>query len=509
MGRTILDYDHLSDDEILSALTSLSSENRLLTWWEDCYGSPSNPEFIQDKYPDHPGESTPYPTWQKEFYDAGSFAKQRCLIAANGVGKSQTTCAEVAAHATGEYPDWWKGKRFARGGFEIWIGSIDNNMQKIGPQRALMGRNLDSELGTGLLPKASIVDFERRQAGVKDVVDTVTVRHKSGENVTVVWKTFEQGWRKWQSGDPKIILWDEEPDENVVDQKDIKSETMTRLVRNQGIWIVGYTPLLGDTELTEHFMDSENDLIHWIGAGWEDAPHMTDEDKTLIESLYKTDAERDARTKGIPLMGEGRVFSSEEKTFVIDPPKIAEHWARIIGIDFGGVDNHPHAIACLAWDRDADVVYLYDVWKDNGKTRDHAHAINSRGEWIPVAWPHDGMEHDAGSGERLHDDYRTDYKVNMLSKSARYKNEKGGAQPQWPIIERLRNRLKDGRFKVSRTCQAWLKEYRSYHTKDGKLVAKRDDALKASFYALMMLRYAKVQSRGYRPNQPRPFKSHA
>ena len=488
-----MSYDHLSDDEILSALTKVSTQNQLLTWWEQCYGSPQTPD----------------PDWQRRYYDAGAFASQRLLMAANGVGKSQTVCAELAAHATGIYPEWWTGKRFSRGGWEAWIGSIDNNMQKIGPQRALMGRDLDTMLGSGLIPRANIIDFDRRQAGTKDVVDTVIVKHASGDNVLLTWKTFEQGWRKWQSGDPKIILWDEEPDDSVVDQKDILSETLTRLVRNSGIWLVGYTPLLGQTNLTEHFMDSEDPGVFTIGATWDDAPHMSAGDRERIEKQYKTDAERDARARGVPMLGEGRIFTTSENVFVVDPPQIPPHWAHITGIDFGGISGHPHALAHLVWDRDSDIVCLTDVWRDNGKTRDHAHAINARGDW-PVAWPHDGMEHDAGSAKRLHDIYRNQHKVHMLSKSARYKNEDGGAQPQWPIIETLRDRMDAGKFKVSRTCTQWLSEYRSYHMKDGKIVAKRDDALKASFYALMMLRYATAQtSMGRRSTQPAPFRSYA
>ena len=427
----------------------------------------------------------------------------------SNTGKSQTICAELAAHVTGDYPDWWQGHRFSRGGWEAWVGSIDANMQKIGPQRALLGRDLDTMLGTGLIPRHAIVNVERRQAGVKDVADTVVIKHASGENIVIVFKTYEQGWRKWQSGDPKVILWDEEPDDSVVDQKDILSETLTRLVRNSGIWIVGYTPLLGQTNLTEHFMLSNDPGVFYTGATWDDAPHMSKEDRDRIEKQYKTDAERDARARGVPMLGEGRIFTTPEQSILIEPIQIPDHWARIIGIDFGGVENHPHAIACLAIDRDTGIHYLYDVWKEQGKTRDHAHAINARGDWIPVAWPHDGMQHDRGSGQRLHKNYRDEYKVNMLAKSARYKTDEGGAQPQWPIIETLRDLLDAGKFKVFRTCQPWLQEYRSYHMKDGKIVAKRDDALKASFYALMMRRFARSRYEGNRmpkDRQPAPFR---
>lgn len=459
-------------EELGSILSELSRESTLLNWWDSCYGSPSNPD----------------PDWQRRFYDAGAFASQRLVMAANGVGKSQTVCAELAAHVTGEYPDWWTGKRFERGGWEAWVGSIDNDMQKRGPQRALVGRDLEDLLGTGLIPKQNILSLERRQAGVKEVVDTLSIRHRSGETVVIKFLTFEQGWRKWQSGDPKIILWDEEPDDSIADQKDILAEALTRLVRNSGIFICGYTPLLGDTQLTEHFMGSEDPSVWWIGASWDDAPHMDADDRERIAKQYP-EHQRAARTQGVPMLGEGRIFRDPDSVFTVDPFDIPLHWARIKGIDFGM--DHPAAVAELAWDRDQDIVYLTSVWrKSDATTQDHAFAINAKNPWVPVAWPHDGEVRDRGSGIELHKIYRKDHKCNMLSKSARYKNDVGGGQAQWPIIETLRLRIASGQFKAFRTCVPFLEEYRSYHTRDGKIVSKRDDALKAVFYALMMLRYA-------------------
>ena len=84
----------------------------------------------------------------------------------------------------------------------------------------------------------------------------------------------------------------------------------------------------------------------------------------------------------------------------------------------------------------------------------------------------------------------------MMSKSARYKNDTGGSQAQWPIIEEIRLLMEAGKFKVFRTCKDWITEFSSYHTKDGQIVAKRDDCLKASFYAMMMRRYAVSASEG-------------
>ena len=460
----------LSTAELLDMLSQASSRNALLTY-------------------------DPYP-WQRKFHAAGKWAPERMVMGANGSGKSYTVGNELAMHVTGRYPDWWEGIRMPAGGFEVWVGSIDNDMQKIGQQRALLGRDLEAALGTGAIPHDCILNVDIRQANVRGVADIVTIKHSSGQPVTMKFKNYEQGWRKWQSGDPRIIVMDEEPDEGQVDQKYVFTEIQTRLVRNQGILLVGYTPLLGETELTKHFMYPKADGIWYVGATWEDAPHMNEEDKERIRKTYPKH-QVDARTKGIPMLGEGRIFDTDESSFVIDPIKIPDHFARITGIDFGY--GHPAAVVSWAIDRDLDIAYLYSDWREEGaKTVEHAQATKAPGNWIPVAWPHDGAKHDPKSGMRLHDIYRDEYGVRMLAKSARYKNKEGGPQAQWPIIEDMRERLATGKIKVFSTCKYWREEYRSYHLKDGKIVSRHEDALKAGFYGFMMRRYAIAKSEGLR-----------
>lgn len=422
-------------------------------------------------------------------------------IAGGVVNHNSVACsAETAIHATGRYPDWWDGCRFT-GGIPIWVGSIDNKMQKIGPQTLLLGEDCGESLGTGFIPRECIKDITFRQAGVKDVVDTVVIAHESGTESKITFLTYEQGWRQWQSGAPKIIQLDEEPNENDMTQRGIFSEILTRLIRNSGILYCGYTPLLGETELTCHFMYSDSDSVWWVGSTWDDAPHLKQEDKELIKSQYKHH-EIEARTQGVPMMGEGRIFDTPEDEFVIPPFDIPEHFATIIGVDFG--IDHPAAVGRLEWDRDNDIVYLVRDWKKSGVTLgEHAQVMKDFGGVdFPVAWPHDGAKRDPDSGKEHEKLFRHRYGVSgMLMRSARYNEDRGGAQPQWPIIKTLQERLETGRFKVFSHCQLWLGEYRSYHTQEGKIVARHDDALKASFYALMDLRYARSTRKRQRPDQ--------
>lgn len=430
--------------------------------------------------------------WQVEFHSMGRTHKERMLMCANGVGKSISGAYEAALHATGQYPEWWEGYRFKTAN-KGWVGSITNEMQKSHIQQLLLGADLNEELGTGFIPRSCIIGKpSTRQCGINGVVDEVKVRHASGGISLIQFKTYEQGWRKWQATAPHWVWMDEEPDENISDQKDIFAEVQTRLVRTSGILWVTYTPLLGQTHLTRHFLSPKAKSIGAVTATWDDAPHLKKEDKDRLIATYP-EYQVQARTQGIPMLGEGAIFTTPESAIVVPPFHIPSHFARIKGIDFG--IDHPAAVADIAWDRDSDIIYVERVWRKHGAdVSTHCEAILQRNPWVPVAWPHDGLRRANGrsGNEEIKDLYR-DKGIKLLATSARYKKEKGGSQPQWPVIKEIQEREEYGGFKVFSTCYEYLEERRNYHTKEGKIVSNRDDVLKATFYAVMQKRSAIMQ----------------
>lgn len=221
-----------------------------------------------------------------------------------------------------------------------------------------------------------------------------------------------------------------------------------------------------------------------VTAGWNDVPHLSE--KTKAELLAATPVYlRKARSEGIPALGSGAIFPIDEEFITCDPIQIPHHWAQIIGLDFGW--DHPTAAANLAWDRDADTVYITAVYKRSEATPViHAAAIKPWGEWKPVAWPHDGLQHDKGSGEQLAAQYKS-HGLNMLQEKASH--QEGGNGVEAGLMEMM-DRLQTGRLKVFKTCLDWLEEFRLYHRKDGKIVKEFDDVISASRYGLMMLRFA-------------------
>lgn len=435
--------------------------------------------------------------WQKDFHAAGLKNPERMIRAANRTGKTFSASCEVSYHLTGEYPDWWEGKRF-ESEIKVWAAGVTNEASKEIQQAEMLG-GLGDKIGTGSIPKRCIGRITKRQAGVGDVVDTVEVQHVSGGKSLLTFKSYDQGWRKFQGAAPEVIWLDEEPD-----KFSIYTECMTRILTSRGTLLVTFTPLLGITELVTHFSDAKTHGIHMTTATWDQAPHLDKDERERLLVSYPA-YERDSRTKGMPMMGAGRVFTMREEDYKIDPVRIPDHWFRICGIDFG--IDHPFGAAWLAHDRDADIVYVYDCYRRSGATPPiHCEAINKKGRWIPVSWPHDGLQKGKADGVQLQQHYRQN-KVFLLNKQAHYRPEPGknptmGGQPVEPIVMEIIDRINSGRFKVFSTCVEVFEEMRNLHRDDkGKIVAKMDDTFKAMTYAMMMLRYGR-QLGSHTQNQP-------
>ncbi|MEM6490917.1 MAG: terminase family protein, partial [Pseudomonadota bacterium] len=95
----------------------------------------------------------PYPQ-QAAFHAAGAEAPERLFMAANQVGKTFAGACEVAIHATGDYPDWWRGRRFDRPN-RWWVGGVTAEATRDNPQRLLVGPAHAAD--EGVLPDARIL----------------------------------------------------------------------------------------------------------------------------------------------------------------------------------------------------------------------------------------------------------------------------------------------------------------------------------------------------------------
>lgn len=434
----------------------------------------------------------PYPR-QVEFHEAGATFRERLFMAGNQLGKTVAGGSEAAMHATGRYPDNWKGKVFNEPTF-AWVGSPTGETLRDNPQRILLGRD---KVGTGTIPRDAIVETIPG-AGVPGLIGSIIVKWGGGGDVqaghsSIGLKSYVQGREKWQGETLHWLWFDEEP------PADIYTEGLTRTNVTMGpIWMT-FTPLLGMSEVVRSFLQQGSPDRSVTRMGIEEAEHFTAEQRQKIIASYPAH-ERDARTKGIPILGSGRIFPVPEDSIKCEPFKIPDHFPRIGAMDFGW--DHPFAAVELAWDRDQDIVYVIKAHRLREATPViHAGAIRSWGEKLPWAWPRDGRRETLeGAGVALADQYSAQG-LNMIAVHAQFVDGSVGVEAG--LMDML-TRMETGKFKVFDTLLDWFEEFRLYHRKDGKVVKEGDDLMAATRYGVMMLRFAETiyRKREKRLRQP-------
>lgn len=443
----------------------------------------------------------PYPK-QREFHAAGQTYQERLLMAGNQVGKTLCAAAEVAMHLTGRYPDWWPGKVF-RKPVVGWVAGVTGEATRDNAQRMLMGRV--NAVGTGMVPRDAIKEWTPRR-GVADAIDTVIVRYGGGGDVQageslLGFKSYDQGREKFQ-GETLDFGWcDEEP------PADVYVEFLTRLAVSRGPMLVTFTPLKGMSEVVLRFLQERPPGTYVVSMTIEDAEHFSAEQRAEITARYPPH-EREARAKGVPILGSGRVFPVSEESLAFDLFELPPHWPRICGLDFGW--DHPTAAVWAAWDRDTDTFWVYDVYRAREQpVVVHAAAIRTRGAWIPVAWPHDGLNETA-AGPALARQY-AEQGLAMLPEHARIEplNDRSDLRRTATSVEagvqEMLDAMLTGRFRVARHLNEWWEEFRMYHREEGKIVKLMDDLMCATRYAYISRRHAQVAPQAARKLHPNRY----
>jgi phage terminase large subunit-like protein len=431
----------------------------------------------------------PYPK-QLEFIRLGSTVKERLLMAGNQNGKSDTGGFESAVHLTGRYPDWWPGRKWERP-VRAWADGETSLLVRDVQQKKLCGQpGVDEAFGTGFIPREDFVDKSLAR-GVTDAYDTIQVKHYRSDCTpdgvsTLTFKSYEQGQKKHQ-GEPIDFDWcDEEPPE------DVYSEIVTRTTATRGMVFTTFTPLQGMSNVVRKFLDEPSPHRQHIVMTIEDAEHIPAEEREAIIASWPAH-ERDARARGIPMMGSGRIFPYPHESIIEQPIQhIPAYWVKLWGIDFG--IDHPFAAVLILWDKDNDVIHIHHTIRMVGALPiQHAKPMLAVGASVPVAWPQDGNQRSKdGTGAVLATSYRKE-KLLMLPKHATW--PEGGLSTEAAIVE-MNDRITTGRLKIASHLADWLHEFDLYHRKDGMIVKVNDDLLSATQKALMMKRFARAVSLG-------------
>lgn len=404
-----------------------------------------------------------------EFFQAGTSYRQRLMLAANRVGKTEGVgLYELTHHLTGEYPAWWAGRRFTQP-IKAWAcGDTSETCREI-LQAKLLGD--PDDWGTGLIPHRLIVDVVPGR-GVSGTVDTILVKHVSGGTSRVMFKSYDQKRKAFQGTEQDVILLDEEP------PYEIYVECLVRTMTNDGIILATFTPLLGLSETVRAFLPSGKlgDEVqtgkYVVMATWDDVPHLTKKDKDELWASIPP-FQRDARSKGIPQLGAGAIYPIPESDIVVPTFEVPESWKRCFGMDVGW---NRTAVVWLAQNPDDQVWYVYsEHYRGQAEPVVHAEAIKARGFWIPGACDPAAHGRAQADGVRLIDKYRE----LMIDLSPAANAVETGIYQVWELFSA-------GQLKVMSSCTNLLSEYRIYRRDEkGRIVKQNDHAMDALRYAVM------------------------
>jgi phage terminase large subunit-like protein len=426
----------------------------------------------------------PYPK-QKEFIRLSATRREVALIAGNRNGKTECGAFAAACHLTGEYPPTWTGRRF-EGPTKGWVTGETSLAVRDVCQTKLCGEpGVESRFGTGMIPREAFVDKPSLARGVTDAIDTIQVRHKPSGGVSIArFKSYEQGRSKFQGEGLDWIWFDEEP------PLDIYSEGLARIGERGGIAWATFTPLKGRSAVVIRYMDEPSPDRAFVSMTIDEAEHIPPAERARIIAGYLPH-EREARARGVPMLGSGRIFTTAEES-ILEPPleHIPAYWAKIWGIDIG--IGHPFAAALLIWDKDNDIIHVHHTIRmPDALSIVHAAAMKRVGAGVPVAWPKDaGDRH--GDAAPMVTAYRG-HGLTMLPEHATW--PEGGYSTEAGITE-WDEREKTGRIKFAAHLSEALEERRFYHRKDGQIVKLQDDILSAIRIGIMAKRFARAVALG-------------
>jgi phage terminase large subunit-like protein len=435
----------------------------------------------------------PYPK-QAQFFATGQRFRERGFFAGNQLGKTECAAYEIACHATGLYSPDWPGRKWDRP-VRIWCVGENLKMVRDICQKKLCGEPGNNEdFGSGMIPKSAFVGDPVLARGESNAFDAIQIRHKSGGISIIKFRTYMAGQQALQGETLDCVWLDEEPADYGV-----YSECLTRVSGTGGMVLITFTPLRGMSEISARYRNEFDPSRTFVQMGIDDVPddgHIRPADRAMIVGGYPTH-EREARSKGEPMLGEGKIYQTPESEIIedVDPRRFPDWFRWGAGIDLG--IDHPFGYVLMCWDTEQDVIHLVAELRISGQTpgqhvamiRGLEQRLFGRHMDFPTAWPADAGTRDKGSGEPVKN-LDKQFGMRMMSEPATHANLKGvAANSLEGGVQEIDLRERHGKLKVSRSCICYLEERRLYHRKDGEIVRLRDDVLAAARYGIMMRRF--------------------
>lgn len=433
--------------------------------------------------------------WQYNFWDLGAHSSRRACIAGNRTGKTISTCFETACHLTGIYPKWWKGKQYKTAITCIAMGDSWEDLSKT-LQHKLLGVydiNQRGEVGYGLIPQENI-DFDSIRTDGSNC-KMLRVKHSSGGSSTLWFGVYTQDRSHLQGFELHLVLFDEQPPD------ELYSELVTRLATTNGHAICSFTPLKGATGLVQKFEEHETGY-DFIRVGWDDVPEYNDWGEAFFlnetrEQLARDymPHERDARMRGIPMVGVGAIFPLL-KFPTYNPgqfnPNNYPDFERIISLDLGLV-NDPTVITFAVRDPFEEIIYIHRqiTLLDTVVDKYVHHLTHDDCQGIPIVLPADANVRgrytlDEGSVRSiLYDKYR----LNVVEKPIMNPPDASGKVNNRIDfgINVMRQMMEDTppKLQIHESCRELLTEMRNLYVDEKGRYSGRDDCIDSARYAVL------------------------
>lgn len=431
---------------------------------------------------------------QLKFFSTGA-SDRRGILAANRVGKTVSTCYETAMHLTGQYPDWWKGKRFDKPITAMVAGEGWSQVALV-LQNELLGTNdvkLRERIGSGAIPRANIVVDTMRSDGANCM--GIEIRHSSGGKSYLLFANYTQEVRQMQGFKLNLAVFDEQPPD------DFFSEIVTRTATTQGQVLCSFTPLKGLNGLVSKFWNREPGYEH-IRVSWDDVPEYDPWGEPFLLMSTREQLERDylphereARRNGVPVMGKGAVFQLRTwPTYTTGEYNFKEipGMERVIALDLGLVNDRT-VISLMYWHPHEQEAWLHTQICVRGQ--EEANPVN----WIqhlmrpevfgcPIVLPPDATTPGrytmtALSLRQLFEQYELNVHpepiANPADEQGRRSNHKSFG------INRMRQMLEAGTLHINANCADFLREAQNYYVDPQGRFSDPDDCIDSARYALL------------------------
>lgn len=373
---------------------------------------------------------------------------------------------------------------------QVWWSCWSGDKVRDSGQKLLFGAGrIEDVIGTGLLPKSAIVDFEKAPI-VRNLLDWVDVRCAYGGRSRLQFKTNAKGSQSYTSEQVHLIVLDELHDEAVV------AECRPRTTNTNGVILHTMTEAPGAQSKALDAFDGSRPRTVLVRSALSGMTFYSKAKQERIADKY-TGAEGRARIEGLRSLGQGVVFTTERKRWVRPAPELADHWFYGKGVDFGagGETGHPTAAVWCCVDRDTGTFGVYDEYlSDSQNVMNHIQRV-SKPAGIPVFWPHDGDRSESRTmtaGPTVAQTWQAlgeDLGLAMFPFQACYSDSVLGPQSSVAFLTQLAQLMEAGRFWVASHLTGLIKQIENLHYKDGKLHAVNDDLVMALKYAMIMERH--------------------